>query len=633
MTRKTSEKGASKTGKSFRREILDLTKLPEEEQVKGTINATKSGVPFSSVITIKDSAAARGATETSESTEEPEVQSDQESEVRNEEVPEDDNEDGAETLTPQFSLSDIQEAINNAVSSAVSPIQERLVESERVNQELRTQLESTQSELTESKKSSNAINQLSQLLGQRATPQQGQTVEMPGVNLNSSSNQEPTGIFKEFMQERDASGVKYVRSKRGGALIPSYDTSRIDRFVHDNKLYDKRSPGYRQLMADLTDIGKRHGLFQGRKSVTEAEVKAATTAGNIPGGFLEVLSSIMRLSARPGLVMWQFCKTVHEFEQGYGELVDIPRAAYPTPPGSSNDRLLSGSGTFSRISDSNDSVQTGIVQLRLDEYGRGREGSPPIAIPTFVSSFSMIRLMDILERDLFWDYYHWEDLAIRELWMPTTQVFYNNGDKLATSASAVATGGTATREFFSKLYTWAAEQRIVPLPDNSYGMVVPPRAVNQLKNDMDKYWQVPTESELMALTNMMLMGYPNGENLKINGYVGHIDGIHLWTTNIFGTGGVGTEGVYQETDGTTGDSIFREGYLFGDSTIGRGIGGSGAQIIYDENRDFGRIDRAIWNSYEGFEALDVDPTGYNDTQEVPQELRVARVRFADDVVA
>jgi hypothetical protein len=74
-----------------------------------------------------------------------------------------------------------------------------------------------------------------------------------------------------------------------------------------------------------------------------------------------------------------------------------------------------------------------------------------------------------------------------------------------------------------------------------------------------------------------------------------------------------------------GSNTTRSNYAFGADTIGRGIG-TEMEIRRDTNDNFGRVGRYIWRSEEGFVAMDVDPTGYSDTSEVPQQLRVIDVR-------
>lgn len=619
--------------KSPLRTVLDLTKLSDEDRAKLEINqqkSVKSGTGFASTLQIRDSVETR-TTEEVVTEEQPVVEEvvteEQRTSVSGEVV-----ETELETQ-PAFDPAVLQSLIEQAVTRNIEPLQAQATASQARVAELEAQLQTANTQIEESRAAQSAVDSLSQLLGRTATPVPATTVEMPNVNTRTSPSSDAlTGLLGEYMQERSGSDVRYRTTKKGG-LVPIYDTSRVDRFAIENGWNRKTSKGYKTLMRELTEMGKKNGLFRGSASLTEAEVRAATTGGNIPAGFLDTLSSIMRVSARPGLVFWQFANTIHRFDRGLGERVDVPRARYPEVVTDSNQRLLSGSGTYVPIDSSNAPVQTGFTQLQLQEYGRGRAEAPPIAIPTFVETYSMISLMPILERDLFYDFYNWEDLIIREQWKPTTQVFYNNGNALVSTASAVATGGKLTREFLGQLFVWFANNRVVPLPDGNYGLVISPTALNQLKQDLSEFWSPVTPEQIEELTNMMLLNYPNGEDLQISGYQGCYEGFHIWVTNAFAVGAAGTEGVTSETNGASGTSIFREGYAFGGATAARGIGGTGTQILYDEKTDFGRMQRAIWHTYEAHAPMDVDPTGYNDTSLVPQELRVVKVRTADVAVA
>ena len=608
---------------------LDLSDLSAQDRLIVAKNAIKEQAmktPISNTVKVLDSLDERESddpTVVEDSTVEPtnSVDAEPEPEV---------TEDAEETPVVQaFSPKQVEELL----VKTFAPFKQELDNLKTTNQKLSEDLEAAKQAATENAESSSVVSELSKLIGKSATPEQGSMQRTPNLNTTTSVDGNASGLLKDFMDVRSMSNVMYTRSKKGSIPVPSYDNRAVDTFCIENRLYDPSSPQFRQVMSDLTEFGKKHGLFRGTGRVSEAEIRNATSASNIPGGFLDILSSMMRVSARPGLVFWQFARTVHEFEKGFGQLVDVPRAKYPDTAETSADRLLSGSGTYTRISDNNESVQTGVVQLLLNEYGRGRPDSPPIAIPTFVSAYSMISLLPIMQRDLWFDYYNWEDVSIREIWRPASTVFYNNGDSLVSEASSVATGGTLTRKFLRRFFAWKANRQIVPMPDGNYGIVVNPTSIGQLKDDLDTLWNPPSPSELAAFTQMMLLNYPNGENLKINGYVGNYEGFHIFQTNSFASGPVGQEGVFSEIDGTSNTSIFREGYAFGDATAGRVIGGSGAQIVYDENSDFGRSERAIWLSHEGFGPLDVDPTGYNDTSVVPQEERVVRVRFSDEVVA
>ena len=313
-------------GQGFKRTIMNLTDLPPEEQMKATVNAVKSAAlktPVASTLTVQDSGEMRGV-ETAEpvapveptpqATQTPEAPVEPESQVT-QSTSEPVSEEPTERTIP---LSQVQELVTQTVTSALQPIQQQLVESQTRNQELETQLNAANIQLETARQSTAAVNSLNQLLGRSATPQQG--MEFPNTNLNTSPNGDRyTGLLGEYMQERNLSGVVYGRTRRGRP-VPAYDTTRVDRFVIEKGLYNPLSVNYRTVMQELTEMGKKHGLFQGKARRTEAEVKSATTAGNIPGGFLEILSSMMRVSERPGLVFWQFAKTIHNFEAGYGEL-------------------------------------------------------------------------------------------------------------------------------------------------------------------------------------------------------------------------------------------------------------------------------------------------------------------------
>lgn len=629
--------------KSNLRTIIDLSNINPEEAAKIGINLAKSqeqehnrgfatavkNAGLATSLKIQDSVEKRE----SELPEISEEEAEEVEEVRNiriEEVddsttevdpqPSQETKSESTSLTPEM----LREFLNQSVENAIAPLKQQL---DQVEQEKET----LKSQLSEAKQSQNILEGLGKLIGKsETTPQKGSSVDFPNVNTKLSPNRDRIdGRLAEFMSVRDASGVKYRQGPKGS--VPMYPTYKVDSWMSELK---KDRKAFRDFLEnEMTDFGKKHGFFRGSRMVTEGEMRAATTASDIPGGFLEVLSSIMRINARPGLVFWQFPVTVHQYDRGEGDTIQIPRAAYPAIATDSNERLLSGGNTYVPIDNSNQRVRTGIVRMNLNEYGRGRSEAPPISIPTFVEQYSMLPLMRILERDLFYDYYNWEDLIIREQWRPTSKAYYNSADEVVTAASSVTVGGQLTRKFLGAVYTKMANDRVVPLPDGNYGLVTNPTAIRQLKNDMDQYWLTPTEDQLQDLTNMFLLDYPNGEDLKIQNYRGLYEGFHIFETNSFANGGAGTEGVATETDGNSDSLTFRTSYAFGYAASGRGMGGSGVQILFDEKTDFGRIDRAIWQSYEAHGPLDVDATGYNDTSDVPQETRVFKVVTSDQVSA
>jgi hypothetical protein len=652
-------------GKSALRKIIDLSNLSEEDVLKLNVNLAKAETSdshrgFASAmknaglagtsLRIQDSLEARqpevkselveteSTEEVEETIEEPIAEEAAKAAEPVEEVvqePEEVVEPVAEEVEkatseakdqPVITAELLQQFVNQSVKAAIAPLHSELEAAKAEATALEQKLSAKDAELATAKQSQETLDGLGRLLGKTESSSEKKMTEFPNVNKHTSIHSDKVeGRLAEFMQTRDASNVQYRYTSKGNP-IPTYPTNDVDRFTAEIRNDPK---AFRSYMDELTAYGKKSGMFRGTRMVSQGEMRAATTSADIPGGFLEVLSSIMRVSARPGLVFWQFPATIHRYDRAEGEVIDIPRAAYPAIATDSTQRLLSGGGTYVPIDNSNQRVRTGLVKMILNEYGRGRSEAPPISIPTFVEAFSMIPLMRILERDLFYDYYNWEDLIIREQWRRTSQTLYNNSDAVVTTAAGVNAGGTMTRRFLSAVYTRLANARVVPLPDGNYGLVTNPTALMQLKNDMDKFWLVPEPSAVRELTNMMLSDYPAGEDIRLEGYQGLYEGFHIWSTNSFANGAAGTEGVANETNGDSGTSTVRTSYAFGGFASGRGIGGAGVQILFDEKTDFGRVDRAIWQSYEAHGPLDVDATGYGDVSDVPQETRVYKIQTFD----
>jgi hypothetical protein len=619
------------------REIISISDLSAEEQMKLKANITKAAEQghkgfataiknsgLAATLAIQDSAESRDLVEEAVVATEPSENVEAEPVVAEKSVEPEPEETKPEVSSPVITPELLQQFVQQSVQNAIAPLQSEL-------ERERSEKEAIRSQLNEAQKSQDILSGLGQLLGKSETTPQKTSLNFPNVNTNLSPNRDQIdGRLAEFMSIRDSVGVSYRNTEKG--VIPMAPTEELDRWMRNQR---RNKSDFNELMSEMTKWGKKFGLFKGTRMITQGEMRAATTAADIPGGFLEVLSSIMRTNNRPGYVFWQLPTTIHRYDRGEGEVVDIPRAAYPARPSSSTERLLSGSDTYVPIDNSNQRVRTGLVKFILNEYGRGRPEAPPISIPTFVEQYSMIPLMGLLERDLFYDYYAWEDLIIREQWRPTTAVYYNNGDEVVTAASSVAAGGQMTRAFLTSVYTKLANDQVVPLPDGNFGLVTHPTGMKQLKLDLDALWRPPSPEEVQEFTNMFLNDYPAGEDMKISNYRGLYEGFHIFETNAFSNGGSGTEGVATETDGNSDSLVFRTSYAFGYGASGRGIGGSGVQILFDEKTDFGRIDRAIWQSYESHGPLDVDAAGYGetDTTKVNQETRVFKVMTSDTVSA
>ena len=161
--------------------------------------------------------------------------------------------------------------------------------------------------------------------------------------------------------------------------------------------------------------------------------------------------------------------------------------------------------------------------------------------------------------------------------------------------------------------------------------VLNPTAWKQLREDLDDDWEAPTQANLLDFLNAMLPAYvPDESEPRVNGYMGLVEGVHVFESNAFGVGNAGADGVSNVTvraPSTT--ALFRDSYFFGHGAVGRGIA-MPVEVRTDSVTNFDRESRLTWLSWEGVDALDVDPTG---SGVASQQLRVAKFRTTDNALS
>jgi hypothetical protein len=514
-----------------------------------------------------------------------------------------------------------------AAIAATAPFEERIsslqteLETSRAAQQ--EQIESMEAERQDALNRLQALSSVFKLTGnpEPITPREAESNGMPSINLLiSGKSDKPEGALKEFMSIK--SSIRVL----GNSECASTATPEHNRFLKQN---------LEALTADLETYGKANGLFRGRSagSASVADINAVTQISDLPGGFLETLSAIVRTTHRPSFIFWQFANNRFDFTAGNGDTIDIPRAAYASAPADPDDRLLSGGGTYADIVSTSDSIQTGIVKAVVQEWGRGKPGSgaSPLAVSRFTESFSMLEVIQFIVRNLMHDYELWEDLKCRRMWTPTSRVVYNNNNTVVTSPGAVTAGNArgCTRAFLTEMFGYARSLLIPTYQDGCYGLALTTKAATQLKQSLDERFWFGTPPDMERLVNILNLA-EMGEAGKVTGYLGKIENFHIFESNNFSVGAAGTEGVRNETLGG-GSALTRTNFMFGADTFGRGIA-EPPQIVKDEVRNFGRRDRLTWLTWQGFAAMDIDPVGYNDTSAVPQQLRVLDVRFTDAVI-
>lgn len=443
-------------------------------------------------------------------------------------------------------------------------------------------------------------------------------VQMPAVNtLINSKSDKMQGALAEFHS------IQGPIRNLGEEQVWSSATPEHKRFLKEN---------LNALITDFEGYCKNNGMFKGRGSTygTIEDKNAITAIADLPGGFLETLSPIIRETHQPSTIFWQFPDTRLDFRAGNGDTIDIHRSPLAAPITDPDTRLLSGGGTYADIVATTDSIQTGLVKVTVQEWGRGKPGSgvSPLGISRFTQTFSMIETLRIIDSVLMHDYELWEDLKIRRLWTPTSRVVYNGNNTVATLPASVpnAAQGRCTWQFLNELFGYMRQLQIPTYRDGCYGIALTTKAATQLKASMGERFQFDTVVDMIGLSNVLNLADP-GEKGKVTGYLGKIENFHVFESNNFSQGASGTEGVQTETLGT-GSSVTRDCFVFGAATIGRGTA-EPFQLVSDEVTNFRRRTRITWLSWEGFGALDVDPTGYADASAVPQQLRVLKVRFTD----
>jgi hypothetical protein len=349
----------------------------------------------------------------------------------------------------------------------------------------------------------------------------------------------------------------------------------------------------------------------------------ATLKANVLPVLLDYLSMAMRETHRGRYVYWQFPFYELELGKGPGDTIQVGRLRWITEATSIADRTLTPGTTLTA---NRQNITIGSVSIVLAERGLGSgvpATSQPIAIPEFVTAYSMINLENAVARVLGHDYESWEDLSIRSRYAGTTRVVYNNRQSVTTVPVSLTAGadGTMTENYLNELYAYMSGLQIPTLDDGCYVLVLHDKALAQLKNSMRILNRYLDQASLEELT-LLFQAASNREQGKVSGYAGTICGFHIFSTNAHSMGALGTEGVRGEILGV-GSTITRSSYAFGVMAVARAQGMQ-AEIRMDNMNDFGRLQSFTWLSHEIPGYLDVDPAIAAD-----QQLRCIDIRTVD----
>jgi hypothetical protein len=506
---------------------------------------------------------------------------------------------------PTLSMQEVEGLIAQSVQNAIAPLEQQLTESrekvDKINADLQVAVD--------------ARTKLEDLFKIRGNP----NPTVPMVNTQTATGDKVDGALAECLAIYDKASAYEVATNSGESSVIVRDIRDLDRYVRNH---------YQATLQSLEDAFKRAGLLKGN-SDRRVDLQATTTRVDVPEGFLATLSSFMRMEHLPNLIFHQFPVMEFDFAKGEGDTMKVPRSPDPT---NMADYTLSGAGVYSDINSNTDPITSSSVDAKLEEYGRGKQGTTinPVGMPTFVTAYSMLQLLAILNKRLTWDYLKFEDFAIRRNYALTTRVVYNANDRVTTTATDLQTGGngTVTESYLHFLFAYMRNLRIPALPNGRYILVLNSLGAAQLLDSLSTKFQYPSEAAIADVTNILkgVTSYDTGK--KITGYLGAFCGFEVFETNVFGGGIAGTEGVTQTTFGAgVASQPARSSYAFGVEAVGRGVG-MPFEIREDEVTNFGRRQRFIWLSHEVFCPLDVDSAMVLATAP-NQQTRVLELRTTD----
>lgn len=495
-----------------------------------------------------------------------------------------DRESNGETQHVTLSVEQIQALVQTKVEEATAAI--------------RSQLEANQQQLQQVQQQKDNLENVFKVLG---------------VNVNTrlvSSRDRLAGLAQDFVCACESAPAAVWVNRSTGERFVQRDLSAARRLF-----FSERS----QLRADMERLGKDHGLLMGPSRLVASD--APTLKTDIPPAFLDYLSLVVRETHAQRFVYWQFPFYALELGRGPGDTIQVARFRWLTPPATIADRTLTP-GT--NLSSSSNNLTAAAVSLTLGERGLGLNAThAPVAIPEFISAYSMLNLENALMTRLGYDYESFEDMAIRARYFATTRIVYNDRGSVTTTPGNVGSGddGTMTEMFLNNLYAYMSGLQIPTLDDGCYILVMHDTALAQFKNTLTVRNRVIEPANVTELT-MLLQAATNREQGKTSGYAGKACGFHLFSTNAHSLGVAGTQGAQTETLGV-GSTLTRTSLAFGRAAVARAVGME-AEIRRDNNDDFGRLQRYTWLSHEVAGDLDVDSS-----INAEQQLRVIQVRTTD----
>lgn len=440
--------------------------------------------------------------------------------------------------------------------------------------------------------------------------------------LHMRGGVKPRDAYKEY--ERildDGSAMNYRSVTTPTGTYEQRDTRHADRWLLKNR---------DALRSHLEEVAKGAGLLRGK--IADSRFRdAVTTFANFPAPLREYLSAVIRIEHSARFVLWQFVNRNIDTGIQPGQTTLVPRVKHLNAGTTSGAwRLTPGTptaGTRQNLTGNN-------ISIRIEEFGMGKDADvEPVAVSDLVMLQNLMDIEMLLSERVGYNYHQFEELAINELLLSSTQNIYNNGGSAVGTAAGVTAGGGGqiTQNFLGSLRARMANDKVPPLPDGAYIFVGTPDHIAQIENDIQIYHSYSSPPDFESLTNLLAAKTRNEYTGRVQGYKGKIRGFHVFEGTGFSSGTPGTPGVQTETLGGTAVTT-RTAFAMGDSAVGWAT--SLPMELRDDpgSSNFGRISSLIWKSHEGYSGLDIDPARTLLTHEVArpvgaeEQLRVYKVR-------
>lgn len=337
---------------------------------------------------------------------------------------------------------------------------------------------------------------------------------------------------------------------------------------------------------------------------------------------------------------------VHDFGAQPGQTVALDRYRYWGNPGTKDSRERTADQTLGTASSRN--IVKDKVNVTLKEYTGPADSTDPTQPSTFkVARETLITSQRLLldtrnlpafhqsigSMTLLDDYRRWRDRVFAdELFKAEANgkadstrggYFFPKG-KTRTGTTVEAYGANQSAKFGVKddlldVVTEMRERNVPTFADGYYRCIVAPTAMKHLRQDSD-FREVarypgqgmvdPTQPHLAPNASFYLgmgpaygqAGFVAGQPVMPTGFV--FEGVRWFeSTNLPGKSFTATIPVASISAAvTTAAPIL----FFGMQAVGVGIGGDNAQILLNNNDDFGRYIIMVWSLMAGFEVLNKD---------------------------